>query len=110
MIEFINLPAEPNEIAILKIAGLIVACAVLISIPVLPFSATYRFMFGVEIPIFYCRKNKIRDLIAEEIQRQNTHIQPLPEDLPMELLPEHEKSEKPLVIHLKNKSIEEEPT
>ncbi|MFK5969327.1 MAG: hypothetical protein QM487_04300 [Candidatus Marithrix sp.] len=110
LLEFLNLPAESNEIAILKIAGLIIACAVLVSIPILPFSATYRLMFGVEIPVFFCRKNKIRDLITEEIQRQNAHVQPLPENLAMELLPEHEKSEKPLVIHLKNKSIEEEPT
>ena len=113
MVEILNLPAESNEIAILKISGLIIACAVLVSIPFLPFSATYRFMFGIEIPVFHCRKNKIRELITEEIQRQNTHVQPLLEDLSMEILPEHEnkESEKPLVIHLKNKSsIEEEPT
>lgn len=116
LLDVFNLPAEVNEIAILKIAGLIIACAVLVSIPILPFSATYRLMFGIEIPVFHCRKKKIRDLITEEIQRQNVHVQPLKKDLPVEalpeLLPEHENkvSETPLVIHLTNKSIEEEPT
>ncbi len=120
MLDIFNLPAESNEIAILKIAGLIIACAVLVSIPILPFSATYRLMFGIEIPVFHCRKNNIRDLITEEIQRQNAHVQPLKEDLAMELLPEpksepkpeleNKESEKPLVIHLKDRSMEKEPT
>ncbi|MDM8565584.1 hypothetical protein QUF74_08020 [Candidatus Halobeggiatoa sp. HSG11] len=77
LLEIFSLPEEPNELAIFKIAGLIIACAVIISIPILPFSSTYRMMFGVEIPMLYCRKGKIKDFIAAEIQRQNQHSQPL---------------------------------
>jgi hypothetical protein len=97
ILEIINLPTEPNELAIFKIAGLIIACAVLVSIPILPFSATYRIMFGVEIPLFHCRKSKIRKLIIEEIQLQTKPVQqPLQEDslVPPSEIPEAEISEK----------------
>ncbi len=63
------LPAQPDTGAIFIIAGLIVALAVLISIPILPFSATYRIMFGVEGPVFKRREAKVRAWIIEEVQR-----------------------------------------
>ncbi|MDM8567968.1 procyclic acidic repetitive family protein [Thiotrichales bacterium HSG1] len=86
LLDIFALPEEPNELAIFKIVGLIIACAVFISIPILPFSSTYRMMFGVEIPIIYCRKTKLQKFIKEEIQRQNQHTQPLS----IEVLPEPE--------------------
>jgi len=65
----LTLPEQPDQQAVLIIAGLIVAGAVLISIPFLPFSATYRTMFGIENPVFSRKEAKVRAWIHEEIER-----------------------------------------
>ncbi len=62
------LPEQPDTAAIIIIAGLIVVVAVLISIPILPFSATYRIMFGIEGPVFRQKEAKVRNWIIEEVQ------------------------------------------
>jgi len=59
-------PNQPDIAATFFIALLIIAGAVLLSIPFLPFSATYRFMLGVDGPVF---RNKVRAWIIEEVQR-----------------------------------------
>ncbi|TGO02799.1 hypothetical protein PN36_18880 [Candidatus Thiomargarita nelsonii] len=58
-------PNQPDIAATFFIALLIIAGAVLLSIPFLPFSATYRFMLGVDGPVF---RNKVRAWIIEEVQ------------------------------------------
>ncbi|MDM8557547.1 hypothetical protein [Candidatus Parabeggiatoa sp. HSG14] len=63
------LPEQPDTWAIASIAGLIIVVAVLLSIPFLPFSATYRVMFGIENPVFQRKEAKVRGWIVEEIQR-----------------------------------------
>lgn len=63
-------PDQPDIGATILIAILIIASAVLASIPFLPFSATYRMMLGIEGPLF---KNQVRVWINEEVQR---HQQP----------------------------------
>ncbi|MCK5718581.1 MAG: hypothetical protein KAH84_01390 [Thiomargarita sp.] len=69
----LSLPAEPTGQGIFMIAIMIVIAAILVSIPVLPFSATYRQMLGVETSVFARKENKVRAWIAEEIQRQQKH-------------------------------------
>ena len=64
----ITLPEQADNLAILIIAGLITATAIIISIPILPFSATYRFLLGVE-PSVYAQK-KIQKWIGKEIKQQ----------------------------------------
>ncbi|EIJ43528.1 hypothetical protein BegalDRAFT_2687 [Beggiatoa alba B18LD] len=64
----LSLPEQPDTTAIYTIAGLIVLCGVLICLPVLPFSATYRWMLGVE-RISRKEEAKIRYWIQEEIER-----------------------------------------
>jgi len=59
-------PNEPDIAATFFVALLIIVGAVLLSIPFLPFSATYRFMLGVDGPVF---RNKVRAWIIEEVQR-----------------------------------------
>jgi hypothetical protein len=54
------------------IASLIIAGAVLVCLPFLPFSATYRLMLGVEKPLF-SEENKIRGWIREEIDRNSRY-------------------------------------
>ncbi len=66
----LTLPDQPNSWAIFIIASLIVAGAVLISIPILPFSATYRFMLGVDNPAFAKKESKVRGWITEEVDRR----------------------------------------
>ncbi len=58
-------PNQPDIAATFFIALLIIAGALVLSIPFLPFSATYRFMLGVEGPLF---RNKVRAWIIEEVQ------------------------------------------
>jgi hypothetical protein len=65
----LTLPEQPTQQAVLIIAGLIVTAAVLISIPFLPFSATYRVMFGIENPVFSRKEAKVRAWIHDEIER-----------------------------------------
>lgn len=70
------LPQQLDTGGLLIIASLIIASAVLVSIPFLPFSATYRAMFGIENPIFFRRKEaKIRSWIYAEIERYNLEKQ-----------------------------------
>jgi hypothetical protein len=64
-----TLPEQADSLAVFKIAGLITASAVLISIPILPFSATYRHLLGIENPLFARKEAKVRGWIIEEIQR-----------------------------------------
>jgi Zn-dependent protease with chaperone function len=69
---FQGLPEHLEEVdqnAKIVLASLITLIAVLISIPFLPFSATYRFMFGVENPVFQRKESKVRGWIVEEIHR-----------------------------------------
>lgn len=74
----ITLPREhPDGGAIFVIASLIIIVAVLLSIPFLPFSATYRQLLGIENPVFARKEEKVRAWIHEEIQRYN---QNQPED------------------------------
>jgi hypothetical protein len=56
---------------IIVIASMITALAVLISIPFLPFSATYRFLLGVENPVFQRKEAKVRGWIVEEIENHH---------------------------------------
>jgi hypothetical protein len=68
---FQGLPEQLEEVdqnAKIVLATLISLAAVLVSIPFLPFSATYRFMFGVENPVFQRKESKVRGWIIEEIQ------------------------------------------
>jgi len=58
-----------EQSAIIVIATSMGAFAVLLSIPFLPFSAAYRFMFGIENPVFQRKESKVRGWIIEEIQR-----------------------------------------
>ncbi|MCK5717117.1 MAG: hypothetical protein KAH77_06455 [Thiomargarita sp.] len=62
------LPEQADFAAIIAIACLIVGVAVLISIPILPFSATYRSMLGIEGSVFKRKEAKIRQWIIEEVQ------------------------------------------
>lgn len=64
-----TLPEQADSLAVFKIACLITAAAVLISIPILPFSATYRHLLGIENPLFARKEAKVRGWIIEEIQR-----------------------------------------
>jgi hypothetical protein len=64
----ITLPEQPDNLAILMIAGLITTIAIIISLPILPFSVTYRFLLGVE-PSIYAQK-KIQKLIGKEVKQQ----------------------------------------
>ena len=71
----LTLPEQPDKWAIFTIAILITIVAVLISIPFLPFSHTYRLMFGIENPAVFRRKEaSVRGWIIEEIQHY--HQQP----------------------------------
>ncbi|HEC83967.1 MAG: hypothetical protein DRR08_08975 [Candidatus Parabeggiatoa sp. nov. 2] len=65
----LTLPDQPTDEAIFIIAGLIAATAVLISIPILPFSAAYRLLLGVDNPAFAKKEAKVRGWIVEEIER-----------------------------------------
>jgi hypothetical protein len=65
----ITLPEQADSMAIFKIASLITVAAVLVSIPILPFSATYRQLLGIENPLFARKEAKVRGWIIEEIQR-----------------------------------------
>jgi hypothetical protein len=64
-----TLPEQPDDQAIYKIAGLIVVAAIMICIPILPFSATYRQLLGVENPVYALKEAKIKGWIREEIER-----------------------------------------
>ena len=66
---------QANGDAIFIIASLIVVIAVLISIPFLPFSNTYRLLFGVEGPLFKQKQEaKIKKWIEEEIQHSQHQL------------------------------------
>ncbi len=65
----LTLPDQPDNWAIFIIASLITAGAILISIPILPFSATYRFLLGVDNPAFARKEAKVRGWMIEEIER-----------------------------------------
>ncbi len=67
----LTLPEQSNPEAIFIIAGLIVIVAILVSIPFLPFSATYRLLLGVDNPAFARKEAKVRGWILEEIQRDH---------------------------------------
>ncbi len=70
------LPQQLDTGGLLIIASLIIAAAVLVSIPFLPFSATYRAMFGIENPVVFRRKEaKIRSWIYAEIERYDIEKQ-----------------------------------
>jgi signal transduction histidine kinase len=69
----LTLPDQPTDEAIFIIASLITAAAVLISIPILPFSAAYRLMLGVDNPAFAKKEAKVRGWIVEEIERYREH-------------------------------------
>ena len=65
-----TLPQQLDTNGLLIIVSVIIFGAVLASIPFLPFSATYRAMFGLENPVVFRRKEaKIRSWISEEIER-----------------------------------------
>lgn len=70
----ITLPEQANNLAVFKIACLITGTAVLISIPILPFSATYRHLLGIENPLFARKEAKVRGWIIEEIQRYEASL------------------------------------
>jgi len=71
-----TLPQQLDASGIIVIASLIIFTAVLVSIPFLPFSATYRAMFGIENPVFFRRKEaKIRSWIYAEIERHHLEKQ-----------------------------------
>jgi len=67
----LTLPKQSNPEAVFIIASLIVVTAILISIPILPFSATYRLLLGVDNPAFARKESKVRGWILEEIQRDH---------------------------------------
>lgn len=67
----LTLPEQPTPEAVFTIAGLIVVVAILVSIPILPFSATYRLLLGVDNPAFARKESKVRGWIVEEIQRDH---------------------------------------
>jgi hypothetical protein len=62
-----NLPAQSTSWSIFLIASIITLGAVLLCLPFLPFSATYRFMLGIEKPLF-SEEAKIRGWIREELE------------------------------------------
>ncbi|ALG68050.1 hypothetical protein [Beggiatoa leptomitoformis] len=64
----LSLPEQPDTTAIYTIAGLIAFFGVLVCLPMLPFSATYRWMLGVE-RLSRKEEAKIRYWIQEEIER-----------------------------------------
>jgi hypothetical protein len=65
-----TLPQQLDTGGLLVIVSVIILGAVLVSIPFLPFSATYRAMFGLDNPVIFRRKEaKIRSWISEEIER-----------------------------------------
>ena len=71
-----TLPQQLNADGVIVIISLIIFAAVLVSIPFLPFSATYRIMFGVENPVFFRRKEaKVRSWIYAEIERHDVEKQ-----------------------------------
>jgi hypothetical protein len=61
----LTLPEQANNFAIFIIASLITILAIVICIPILPFSATYRFLLGVEPSLF--AQKKIRNWINQEV-------------------------------------------
>jgi energy-coupling factor transporter transmembrane protein EcfT len=74
LFQHLGLPEQLDQVdqnAIIVIASMITALAVLISIPFLPFSATYRYLFGVENPVFQRKEAKVRGWIVEEIENHH---------------------------------------
>jgi hypothetical protein len=74
LFQHFGLPEQLEQLdrkAIIAIGGMITALAVLISIPFLPFSATYRFLLGVENPVFQRKEAKVRGWIVEEIENHH---------------------------------------
>ncbi len=74
LFQHLALPEQLEQLdqnAIIVIGCMITALAVLISIPFLPFSATYRFLFGVENPVFQRKEAKVRGWIVEEIENHH---------------------------------------
>lgn len=69
---------QPDTGAIFIIAIFIVLGAVLVSIPFLPFSATYRMILGIEGPVFKRKEAKVRAWIVEEIQSYHQYPGELP--------------------------------
>ena len=67
----LTLPQQSTPEAIFTIASLIVVVAILVCIPILPFSATYRLLLGVDNPAFARKESKVRGWIVEEIQRDH---------------------------------------
>lgn len=64
-----SLPAQPDPNTILSIATLIIILAIIISLPFLPFSATYRVLLGIELPVFRRKERKVRHWIHQEIRK-----------------------------------------
>jgi len=67
----IELSAQPDGWSVLVIAILITLMAVLLCIPVLPFSATYRQILGVE-RLNRAEETKIRNWVREELEQEHT--------------------------------------
>lgn len=64
----LTLPAQPNTGAVLVICFFIVLGGVMLCLPVLPFSATYRYMLGVE-RLTSEEERRIKRWVQEEIER-----------------------------------------
>lgn len=63
-------PEQPDNWAFFKMAALITLFSVLICLPMLPFSQTYRQILGVE-RLSPAERNKIRRLVQEELQNNS---------------------------------------
>jgi len=63
-------PEQADDLAFFKMAAIIVLFSVLICLPLLPFSATYRQILGVE-RLSTSEKNKIRELVHQELHRNS---------------------------------------
>jgi len=70
----LSLPPQPDTGAVLVICFFIVVAGVALCLPVLPFSATYRYMLGVE-RLTSEEETKIRRWVQEEIERREEEKQ-----------------------------------
>lgn len=64
----VNLPEQPDPLAIYTIAAFIIMAGVIACLPFLPFSATYRKMLGVE-KLSRKEEDKIKQWVQEELKR-----------------------------------------
>lgn len=70
-----SLPPQPTSGSIFLIALILTIGAVLLCLPFLPFSATYRFMLGIEKPLF-SEEAKVRGWIREELEHHRLDHEP----------------------------------